>query len=118
MPDQINNTAKFCSGCGRQLPLYVVRCPACGKPVEQAGYTQVVQQPAPVIVNNYIQNGRAKSKWVALLLLIFFGVLGVHKFYEGKVGMGILYIFTLGIFGIGLIVDFFVLLFKSNPYYV
>lgn len=59
-----------------------------------------------------------KSKWVALLLCFFFGVLGVHKFYEGKILLGIVYIFTGGLFGIGVLIDFISLLFKPNPYYV
>jgi TM2 domain-containing membrane protein YozV len=44
--------------------------------------------------------------------------LGAHKFYEGKTGMGILYILTGGLFYIGVIVDFIALLCKPNPYYV
>lgn len=59
-----------------------------------------------------------KSKWVALLLCFFFGVLGVHKFYEGRILLGIVYIFTGGLFGIGVLIDFISLLFKPNPYYV
>lgn len=58
------------------------------------------------------------NKWSALLLCLFFGVFGVHKFYEGKKGIGILYIFTLGLFGIGWIVDLIIILTKPNPYYV
>lgn len=42
---------------------------------------------------------------IALLLCIFFGLLGIHKFYERKIGMGILYFFTLGLLGIGWLVD-------------
>lgn len=41
----------------------------------------------------------------ALILCILFGYFGAHKFYEKKIGMGILYFFTLGLFGIGWIVD-------------
>ena len=37
---------------------------------------------------------------------------------KGKVGMGILYIFTVGLFGFGWLIDTIVLLFKPNPYYV
>ena len=59
--------------------------------------------------------GRMKNKWVAFLLCLF---LGVHKFYEGKVGMGILYLFTVGLFGIGWFIDCIALLFKPNPYFV
>ena len=62
--------------------------------------------------------GRPKNKWVAFFLCLFVGFCGVHKFYEGKVGMGILYLFTVGLFGIGILVDLITLLFKPNPYYV
>ena len=60
---------------------------------------------------------KVKDKWIALLLCFFFGYVGVHKFYEGKIGMGILYVFTFGLFGIGWLVDLFVLLFKTSPHY-
>ena len=59
----------------------------------------------------------AKNKWVSFFLCLFLGYLGVHKFYEGKVLLGIVYILTAGLFGIGLIYDLIVLLFKPNPYY-
>lgn len=58
-----------------------------------------------------------KKKWVSFFLCLFFGYFGVHKFYEGKVLLGIVYIFTAGLFGIGIIVDLISLLFKPNPYY-
>lgn len=57
-----------------------------------------------------------RNKWVTLVLIIFVGFLGAHKFYEGKTGMGILYLFTLGLFGIGVVVDFIVTLFKPANY--
>ena len=57
---------------------------------------------------------RAKNKWVALLLCIF----GAHKFYEGKILFGIVYLFTCGLLGIGVFIDFFVILFKPNPYFI
>ena len=41
----------------------------------------------------------------ALLLCIFLGEFGIHRFYVGKIGTGILYLFTLGLFGVGWIVD-------------
>ncbi len=58
-----------------------------------------------------------KSKWVAFFLCLFFGVLGIHKFYEGRVLLGIVYLLTLGLCGIGVIIDLIILLFKPNPYY-
>ena len=54
-----------------------------------------------------------KSRLIALLLCLFFGIIGVHRFYVGKVGTGILWIFTGGLFSIGLLIDFFMILFGS-----
>lgn len=54
-------------------------------------------------VNSVIPSG--KSKVVTLILCIFLGYFGVHRFYTGKIGTGIIYLFTAGIFGIGWIVD-------------
>lgn len=50
-------------------------------------------------------NATPKNKTVAFLLCLFLGVLGAHKFYDGKTGLGVLYFFTGGLFGIGWIVD-------------
>ena len=46
-----------------------------------------------------------KSRLVALLLVLFFGGIGVHRFYAGKIGTGILWILTFGCFGIGVLID-------------
>ena len=58
----------------------------------------------------------AKNKWAAFFLCLFLGVFGAHKFYEGKILLGILYLVTAGIFGIGVVYDLIVLFFKPNPY--
>ena len=46
---------------------------------------------------------------VAWIFLTFLGFLGVHRFYIGKWGTGILYLLTLGLFGLGVIYDFWTL---------
>jgi TM2 domain-containing membrane protein YozV len=46
-----------------------------------------------------------KSRLVALLLCFFLGTLGVHRFYVGKVGTGILMLITLGGLGIWVVID-------------
>ena len=52
-----------------------------------------------------------KSKAVAAILAFFLGSFGVHRFYLGKVGTGILIIFTCGgFFGIWPFVDFIMIL--------
>jgi TM2 domain-containing membrane protein YozV len=55
-----------------------------------------------------------KSRLVTLLLCFFFGVLGVHRFYVGKNGTGILMIVTFGGFlGIWVLIDLIMILVGS-----
>ena len=115
---------KFCKHCGEKIPLDAVICVNCGRQVEEVKKTSNEQ----IIINNNNQaisnsvaaagtlGGKEKNKWVALALCIF--TICGHKFYEGKIGMGFIYLFTCGLFGIGWIIDIISLLFKPNPYYV
>lgn len=51
------------------------------------------------------------KNFVATLLLCFFlGGLGVHRFYVGKVGTGILMLITLGGFGFWTLFDFIMII--------
>ncbi len=53
------------------------------------------------------------SKWIALLLCLFFGVLGLHRFYVGKVWTGLLQLLTGGGFVIWAVIDFILILFGA-----
>jgi len=50
-----------------------------------------------------------KSRMLTLLLAIFLGVFGAHRFYAGRIASGILYLFTEGLLGIGVIVDIIII---------
>lgn len=45
------------------------------------------------------------AAWTDFIICLLFGWLGVHKFREKKIGMGILYLCTLGLFFVGWIID-------------
>jgi len=49
----------------------------------------------------------------AFLLCFFFGIFGVHRFYVGKVGTGILHLLTLGCLGIWTVIDFITIIIGS-----
>jgi TM2 domain-containing membrane protein YozV len=51
-----------------------------------------------------------KSRLVALLLCFFLGCLGVHRFYAGKIGTGVVQLLTLGGFGIWALIDLILIL--------
>ena len=50
-----------------------------------------------------------KSYTLAWVLLTFLGYFGMHRFYLGKIFTGILYLLTIGLFGIGYIYDYWTL---------
>lgn len=62
---------------------------------------------------NVQQEVSPKSRLAALLLCIFLGEIGVHRFYVGKIGTGIIWILTLGCFGIGTLVDLIMIIVGS-----
>lgn len=86
----------FCRGCGKEIHESAVSCPQCG-----AVQTAVL--------------GPATDKRIlpAFLLCFFFGLLGIHRFYVGKVGTGILQIVTLGGLGIWTFVDLILIIIGS-----
>lgn len=61
---------------------------------------------------------REKDKWTAFFLCLFLGFTGAHKFYEGKTTLGIIYLCTFGLCGIGWLVDLVLILRKPKHYEV
>ena len=115
----------YCAVCGTEIKSNF--CPKCGSPA--AGF-----YPGPELRNKYAQyNPNAnpyasnyaytrdmhypvsnKSRMVAFILCLVIGCIGAHHFYVGRIGYGILYLFTGGLFGIGWLVD--VILLATGSY--
>lgn len=125
----VDEKTKFCKHCGAKIPEDAIVCTACGRQVEE--FHKNSQEPSQIVINNSNMNSNVNAnvngalvgrkicnKWVSLILCILLGFVGAHKFYEGKGGMGILYIFTMGLFGIGWFIDIISILCKPNPYVV
>ena len=69
----------------------------------------VPNQPYPGQVNyNYYGANPGvsdKDRMTTLIICVLLGLVGGHQFYVGKIGKGVLYLFTGGLFGIGWIID-------------
>jgi TM2 domain-containing membrane protein YozV len=74
----VGASGKYCLSCGQIIPDRAQFCPACGVQQSVAG----AQAP----------HSFEHSKLVAALLAVFLGGIGLHKFYLGRVGWGIVYL--------------------------
>lgn len=83
---------------------------------ERGNYIDTVTETVKKILNgeevaDYVRpevpdDANAGKDWLTTFLLCFLlGNIGVHRYYVGKIGTGILWTLTLGVFGIGYLVD-------------
>lgn len=107
-------TGKFCPFCGVELP--DSESPNSNK--NKATRTTVTTKVEKVPVSS--RRGELppqcispKNRVITLILNLFLGLFGGHHFYVGRWGMGLLYLFTFGLFGIGTFIDFVLILFGA-----
>ena len=114
---------KLCKNCASRIPVNAQICPNCGAKVDEKRIIIEEEQEETREEKESSQNpfGFQKHgpfyKWVTLVLAIFLGWLGIHKFYERKYYMGLLYLITGGFCCIGIVLDILVLLGKPKKYY-
>ena len=68
---------------------------------------QTVYRPMAQTVTSSM--GNDDELFIAYLIWLFLGIIGGHRFYFGHIGLGLLYLFTAGLFGIGWFVDLFLI---------
>jgi TM2 domain-containing membrane protein YozV len=52
-----------------------------------------------------------KAAWLLIVLCLFFGIFGAHRFYVGKTGSAIVQLVTIGGLGIWTVIDLVIILF-------
>ena len=62
-------------------------------------------EPQAVIFGTVVTGDSSASRLIALILCILVGFLGIHRFYVGKWGTGVLMLLTGGLLGIWVIID-------------
>ena len=85
-----------CSRCGAEMNREDRFCHACGA---------VVGAAAPSRPSSVPVNASDDSRLAAFLLCLLIGFTGAHRFYVGKVGTGIIWLFTAGFLFVGQIYD-------------
>ena len=92
----------YCNKWGKEIDDEALICPYCG-----CGTVNYIRDQAKAESRAREPRQPAqKKRSTALLLCIFLGGLGAHRFYVGKIWTGLLWLFTLGFWGIGTLVDF------------
>ena len=86
----------YCVRCGKTMETGDRYCHACG---------WAADRPLPSPAETTVPNPSRHSRLAALLLCILLGWVGAHRFYVGKIGTGILWLCTFGIFSVGTIYD-------------
>lgn len=110
-----SNEDRFCAYCKTKLDPYAT-IPEAKQEIHIHYHQEHRPEPEVLLEKIYVPKEKTSSKnrIVALLLCVFLGIFGAHKFYLGKFGVGLVYIFTYGLFGIGWLIDL-VTLIAGNP---
>lgn len=106
------NNEVFCSNCAAIISDKAEICPKCG--VRQKASLSSATTTASEALSRKTASGR--NKWIAIIIALFLGWIGGHKFYLGQQGLGIVYLlfFWTGIPALVTLIDIVLLLLMSD----
>ena len=101
-----SRSSRLCHACGTAIDAEAEICPYCG--VRQAALRARSH-------GSMLDAGEVSDRKLApaVLLCVFFGIFGAHRFYTGKTGTAVLQLFTLGGIGIWATIDLIFLIVGS-----
>lgn len=103
----------FCRNCGKEIADQAVICVNCGVPprngkrfCQHCGVETPDSTGICTKCGVRLAGGADEKDWLTTLLLaIFLGGLGIHRFYTGHIGTGIAQLLTMGGCGIWALID-------------
>jgi len=107
----------FCRNCGKEMSDEATLCISCGVPARKGGsfcqncgvatspLAEMCVKCGARLANGNSSEESGKNWLTTLILCLFLGVLGIHRFYVGKTGSGIAQLLTGGGLGIWTLVD-------------
>jgi hypothetical protein len=112
----------YCRNCGNEVSDKAIMCVACGTPPKagdrfcwnckaDTNIGATVCMKCGVSLREMHNDYAPGRDWLTALLLCFFlGIFGVHRFYTGHIGLGVVQLLTLGGCGIWALIDFIMII--------
>lgn len=101
--NEINEKAKICPKCGCEPFSETKFCQECGEPTTEK--QKICLSCGCELKSQQTINGEGKDWLTTLLICLFAGGLGIHRFYTGHTGIGIVQLLTLGGCGVWCFID-------------
>jgi TM2 domain-containing membrane protein YozV len=111
----------YCKNCGNEVSEKAIMCVACGTPplagdkfcynckAETTANASICMKCGVGLKAGKPINGESKDWLTSLLLAIFLGCFGIHRFYTGHIGIGVVQLLTFGGCGIWALIDIIII---------